>query len=258
MNEYILHGQNQPEPRLCKSGLVAEAAAFPVEMMEQAGQFVGIARDAVRCPLSGGIGYEIMVRIHLLDEVQFRIGLEKREIGLIHAAPDAACFPGLCQKTVNTRIGILDIVHRVFTGFFLRQVDIEFHLAVQRAAGEEIPRRIGADFVDEFGQRDGFPGAFGHFHGFAVPEERHHLEQVHIEVIGIVAEEFDGRLQTDDVAVMIGAPDIDQLLESAVKFILRIGDIRAEIGGLAIGADDHAVLVVSVVGRAEPPAPPSS
>ena len=51
---------------------------------------------------------------------------------------------------------------------------------------------------------------------------------------------------------MIGAQDIDQLLEAAFTLVQVIRDIGSEVGPLAILALDHAILLVAVVGRLEP------
>ncbi len=51
---------------------------------------------------------------------------------------------------------------------------------------------------------------------------------------------------------MVGAPDVDLPIEAALALVLVIGDIRGEVGVLAAGADQHAILVVTEVTRAQP------
>src|SRR6202035_3895002 len=51
---------------------------------------------------------------------------------------------------------------------------------------------------------------------------------------------------------MVGAPHVDLAIEAALALVLVVGDVRGEVGVLAAGAHQHAVLVVAVVGRAQP------
>ena len=50
-----------------------------------------------------------------------------------------------------------------------------------------------------------------------------------------------------DVAVVVGAPHVDLALEAALALVLVVGDVRGEVGVLAAGAHEHAVLVVAEV-----------
>ena len=55
-----------------------------------------------------------------------------------------------------------------------------------------------------------------------------------------------------DVAVVVGAPDVDQPVEAALALVEVVGDVRRQVRGLAGRALEHAVLVVAVRGRAQP------
>ena len=72
------------------------------------------------------------------------------------------------------------------------------------------------------------------------------------EQVGLVAQRLVGRLHAGDVAVMVGAPDVDQPLEPARVLVGVVGDVGREVGVLAARAAQHAVLVVAEVGRAQP------
>ena len=52
--------------------------------------------------------------------------------------------------------------------------------------------------------------------------------------------------------MVVGAPDIDQVIESAAEFLGHISDIGREVGRAAVRTDDDAVLVVAEGRRAEP------
>jgi hypothetical protein len=51
---------------------------------------------------------------------------------------------------------------------------------------------------------------------------------------------------------MIGAPDVEQVLETTLEFIEDIGDIRREVGLDAVIAHHDAVFFVAVLGALEP------
>ena len=53
----------------------------------------------------------------------------------------------------------------------------------------------------------------------------------------------------------VGTPDVDHPLEAAGEFVPVVGDVRGEVGGDAVTADHHPVLVVAVVGGTEPERP---
>ena len=59
-------------------------------------------------------------------------------------------------------------------------------------------------------------------------------------------------LQPGDVAVVVGAPDVDEQLVAAGELVPVVGDVREQVGGLAVGLHDDAVLVVAEVGGAQP------
>ena len=68
----------------------------------------------------------------------------------------------------------------------------------------------------------------------------------------VAAERRAGRLHPRDVAVVVGAPDVDQPVEAALALVLEVGDVGGEVGVLAARAHEHAVLVVAVRARAQP------
>ena len=72
------------------------------------------------------------------------------------------------------------------------------------------------------------------------------LHDQQLQVPRIAAERRVGGLHPRHVAMMIGAPHVDLALEAALALVLVIGDVRSEIGVLAVGANQHAVLVVAV------------
>ena len=52
--------------------------------------------------------------------------------------------------------------------------------------------------------------------------------------------------------MVVGAPDVDQPVEAALELVEVVGDVRGEVRVLAGRALEDAVLVVAVLGRAQP------
>ncbi len=78
------------------------------------------------------------------------------------------------------------------------------------------------------------------------------LHDQQLQVLRVAAERLVGGLHPRHVAVVVGAPHVDLAIEAALALVLVVGDVRGEVGVLAAGAHQHAVLVVAVVGRAQP------
>ena len=51
---------------------------------------------------------------------------------------------------------------------------------------------------------------------------------------------------------MVGAPDVDEVVEAAAELLGHVADVGGEVGRLAVRAEDDPVLVVAERGRAEP------
>ena len=59
-------------------------------------------------------------------------------------------------------------------------------------------------------------------------------------------------LQPADVAVVVGAEQVDAAVEAALALVEVVGGVGGEVGQLAVGPDQHPVLVVAEVGGAQP------
>ena len=69
----------------------------------------------------------------------------------------------------------------------------------------------------------------------------------------VEAERLHPRLQRLHLAVVIGAPDVDEVREAAPELVAVIREVVAEIGRAAVAAHEHAVALIAEVGRAQPP-----
>ena len=61
------------------------------------------------------------------------------------------------------------------------------------------------------------------------------------------------RLQPRNVALMVGAPDVDHAVEAAhEELVVVVGDVRREVGGVAGRAHEDVVLVLAEGAAREP------
>ncbi len=74
----------------------------------------------------------------------------------------------------------------------------------------------------------------------------------HLDGLRVVAHRRGGVPDSRDRPVMVGAPDVDEVLEAAAELLGHVADVGREVGWPAVGSDDHPVLVVAEGGRPEP------
>ncbi len=96
-------------------------------------------------------------------------------------------------------------------------------------------------------------GPLGHPQRLAVLEQVDHLADEHLEVLArLVAERRAQRHQPADVAVVVGAEHDQAAVEAALLLVDVVGRVTGDVGALAVGLDDHPVLVVAVLLGADP------
>jgi hypothetical protein len=71
-------------------------------------------------------------------------------------------------------------------------------------------------------------------------------------LVASAPERQQGALDARDVAVVVGAPDVDHLVEAALELVEVVGDVGGEIGIEAVVALHDAVLLVAEGGGLEP------
>src|SRR5208283_1142922 len=67
-----------------------------------------------------------------------------------------------------------------------------------------------------------------------------------------MAQSLYSRPHARHITVVIRAPDINNHLKSAVKFILMIGDVGGKISRFAVFADDNPVFFISEISGFKP------
>ena len=171
----------------------------------------------------------------------------------------------LTDHAVNPRMRILHVVHRVFIGGLLREVDVEHELGVGLARDEKKPHRVAAPghvaiarHADQIMQRDIGACALRDFYFFTALHHRDHfVQQVvriarwHAEVL-LRAHTLQTGTHPRDGAVMVAALHVDDARITALPFGEVIRHVRHEVGVSAVGFFHYPVFVVPVIGGLQP------
>ena len=150
-------------------------------------------------------------------------------------------------------MSVLHVVHRVGVVALLNGLNVEVDHLVGALGDERVAGGVRADLVDELLQGHHGALALGHTDGLAVAQQVDELAQQNLKLAGVTESVADAA-DALDVAVVVGTPDVDDVV-NALEFIPVIGDVGGEVGVLAVGLDQDAVLVVAQIGGAEPQAP---
>ena len=180
---------------------------------------------------------------------QLALVVEAAEVGAAEVGQHAVPLP---QHRAQAGVGVLDVIHRVLVALALGEVEVEIQVLVGLAQHVEEAAGVVADLVAQLAQGDELAGAGGHRRLLAVAVEHRELHQRHVELLGRQAQRLQGALHAGDVAVVVGAPDVDDAVEAALVLVGVVGDVGGEVGEQAVLTLDHAVLLVAEGGRAEP------
>ena len=80
----------------------------------------------------------------------------------------------------------------------------------------------------------------------------HHLDDLRLEPVGVLTEGGDRGPHPREVAMVIGPEDVDQPSVGALELVVVVRDVRGEVRGCAVRADEHAILVVAEGRRPQP------
>ena len=158
----------------------------------------------------------------------------------------------LAQDRRDPRVGVLDVVDGVLGRLLLGELDVEVDLHVRGARGEEPAGGVGAHRVEQVVERDEGARALRHRDLDAVDHEADPADQQHLVVVRVVAHRLGRVLVPGHRPVVVHAPDVDEVVEAAAELLGDVADVGGEVRRPAVGAVDHAVLVVAEGGGAEP------
>ena len=94
------------------------------------------------------------------------------------------------------------------------------------ALEHEEARRVGADVVDQLVEGDEVAAALRHLRPLPALDHVDQLHDRHLERVRVEAEGREPRAQPLDVAVVVGAEDVDQPVGAAIELVAVIGDVR--------------------------------
>ncbi len=111
---------------------------------------------------------------------------------------------------------------------------------------------IVADLLAQLPQSHELARACRHRELVLATVQRDELHELDLEIVARVAHALETRTQARHVAVMIGAEDVDQVIEAAFAFLVMIGNVGSEVGLRAVLANDDTVFLVAKIRCLEP------
>ena len=182
----------------------------------------------------------------LLDEGFLRLAGQQAQVGLLrHGDAVGLQRP---QQGADPGVGILHIVNGVLGILPDSQSQIKLHLGVR--LGVEIPPgSVHRHLIQQIVEGNGLARPLGHTDHLAIPQQLYQLHQHNIQPPGAVeAQRVQRALQPGHVTVVVGAPDVDNLVKAPDgKLVAVIGNIRSKIGVEAVGPAKHVVLEIQLL-----------
>ena len=194
----------------------------------------------------GGLGQDGEVAVEWAGTQGHGVHAQLLGLGVCHAG-------GAAQDRTDAGVSVLHVVDRVGVVLALHGLDVEVDHLVGALGDEREARGVGTHLVEQLAQRHHRALALAHLDGLAVAQQVHELAEQHLE-LALVAKCVGGGAHAGDVAVVVGAPHVDDVVDALV-LVPVVGHVGGEVGVLAVLLHEHAVLVVAEVGGAEPQGP---
>ncbi len=106
-------------------------------------------------------------------------------------------------------MSILDVIHRVFVGLGLCDVEVEVEVLVVGPRNIEKTCRVISDFSPQLPQGVKLAAAGRHLDLLAAAVQRDELYELNLEVFGPVTHGFETGLHPRYVSVMVSPEDVD-------------------------------------------------
>ena len=221
----------------------------PRELLEPVREPVRLER--VRRPL-----HDLGVLHEPLDDGELLTRTERRQVDLTERRHDDPLLGDLLVDRLDARVRVLDVVDGVLCRLAGGQRQVERERAVVPAREEGEAHGVASDLLEQLLHQHELAPALGHAHGLPVTQERHELDDQHLERVGRVPEGLHRGLHSRHVAVVVGPEQVDHAVGGAEFHVVVVRDVHGEIGHLAVRAPQHAILVVARLlaqrGRPEP------
>ena len=149
-------------------------------------------------------------------------------------------------------MGVLDVEDRVLGRLLLRELDVEVDLGRRAPRRERPAGGVDADLREQLVERHELAGPLRHRDLDALGDEPDPGVEQDLDRVAVVAHRLGGVPQPGHRPVVVGAPDVDQVVEAAAELLGHVADVGREVGRRAVRADHDPVLVVAERGRAEP------
>ena len=164
-----------------------------------------------------------------------------------------AGFSGLAPDGAQAGVGVLHVVDGIVGGLLRPQIQVDVQGGVHRGAHQRVARAVNTDRVHEVFEGDHGACALGHLHGLTVAHEVDHLADEHLNRVRVVAQRLRRSLEASNVAVVVRTQHVNSQGVAAVELVGHVRDVAGDVGGVAVGLEHDAVLVVAEVGGAQPP-----
>ena len=221
--------------------------------MERAREVAHPRGDLLRRPRLGRLGDHVGIERERAQQFVLAGMLEAAEVDLGQRPPRDARLRGAPRDRRHPRVRILHVVHGVLHRLRGHDVQVEGLRGVDALEEKSHARDVGVDLVEDVGQRDDRARTLREPDLGAVADELHHLAQQHLG-LGWRAEpeRLHARLERLHLAVVVGAPDVDEVVPAPGELVAVVREVVAEIRGGPVGAHQHAIAQVAELGRPEP------
>ena len=85
-----------------------------------------------------------------------------------------------------------------------------------------------------------------------VPIQRDKLYELNLEVVAGVSHCFEARPNARSVTMMVGAENVDEMIEVALSFVEMVGDIGGEVSFHTVFTYDDTIFFVAEFHRRKP------
>ena len=159
----------------------------------------------------------------------------------------------IAQHAADPGVGVLHVVDGVLARLLHREIEVEVECRVVTAGDHEEAHGVDPDGGGKVVDRDDIAAALRHTPRHAAFKQVHELADDQLEAVGVVRRQGgEHGFHARHVAVVVGAPDVDQVAKPTVHLVAVVGDVGEEVRGRPARSYQHPVLVVAVVGGAQP------